>query len=33
MLRAGRILYYSSIPSDVPAASYDHTVPNRPCWT
>jgi hypothetical protein len=28
MLRAGRILYYSSIPSDVPAASYDHTVPN-----
>jgi hypothetical protein len=24
-LRAGNILYYSSIPSDVPAAAYDHT--------
>jgi Flp pilus assembly protein TadG len=27
-LRAGNILYYSSIPSDVPAAAYDHTQPN-----
>ena len=27
-LRAGNILYYSSIPADVPAAAYDHTQPN-----
>lgn len=27
-LRSGNILYYSSIPTDVPAASYDHTVLN-----
>ena len=27
-LRAGNILYYSSIPSDVPAAAYDPTQPN-----
>ena len=27
-LRAGHILYYSAIPTDVPAAAYDHTQPN-----
>ncbi|HEX4144683.1 MAG TPA: pilus assembly protein TadG-related protein [Pirellulales bacterium] len=27
-LRSGNILYYSSIPTDVPASSYDHTVAN-----
>jgi Flp pilus assembly protein TadG len=27
-LRSGNILYYSAIPTDVPAASYDHTVLN-----
>ena len=27
-MRSGNILYYSSIPTDVPAASYNHTVPN-----
>ncbi|HWA98345.1 MAG TPA: pilus assembly protein TadG-related protein [Pirellulales bacterium] len=27
-LRAGNILYYSSIPPDVPASAYDHTQPN-----
>ena len=27
-MRAGNILYYSSIPADVPAAAYDHTQPN-----
>jgi hypothetical protein len=27
-LRSGNILYYSAIPTDVPAASYDHTVAN-----
>jgi len=27
-LRAGRILYYDSIPDDVPAQAYDHTVNN-----
>ncbi len=27
-LRSGNILYYSAIPSDVPAACYDHTVLN-----
>ena len=27
-LRSGNILYYSSIPTDVPAASYNHTVLN-----
>jgi hypothetical protein len=28
MLRAGRILYYDQVPSDVPAAAYNHTNPN-----
>ncbi|HLN32096.1 MAG TPA: pilus assembly protein TadG-related protein [Gemmataceae bacterium] len=28
-LRAGNILYYSQIPSDVPATAYDHTQLNR----
>jgi len=28
MLRAGRILYYDQIPSDVPASAYDHSQPN-----
>ena len=28
MLRAGRVSYYSYIPSDVPAAAYDHSQPN-----
>ena len=28
MLRAGRMLYYDSIPTDVPAAAYDHSQPN-----
>jgi hypothetical protein len=28
MLRAGRILYYSAIPTDVPAAAYNHTQAN-----
>jgi Flp pilus assembly protein TadG len=28
-LRAGNILYYDQIPSDVPASAYDHTQPNR----
>jgi hypothetical protein len=28
-LRAGNILYYSQIPTDVPASAYDHTQPNR----
>jgi hypothetical protein len=28
-LRAGNILYYDSIPNDVPASAYDHTQPNR----
>ncbi len=28
MLRAGHILYYNSIPTDVPSAAYDHTQPN-----
>jgi Flp pilus assembly protein TadG len=28
-LRAGNVLYYSSIPTDVPAASYDHTKLNN----
>src|SRR5581483_10425471 len=28
-LRAGNILYYSAIPTDVPASAYDHTQPNR----
>jgi Flp pilus assembly protein TadG len=28
-LRAGNILYYDSIPTDVPAAAYDYTQPNR----
>ncbi len=28
LLRAGHVLYYSSIPTDVPAAAYDHTQPN-----
>ena len=27
-LRSGNILYYSSIPTDVPASAYDHTTPN-----
>jgi Flp pilus assembly protein TadG len=27
-LRGGRILYYSAIPTDVPAAAYDHSQPN-----
>ncbi|HEX4128642.1 MAG TPA: pilus assembly protein TadG-related protein [Pirellulales bacterium] len=27
-LRAGNILYYSTIPTDVPATAYDHTQPN-----
>ncbi len=27
-LRAGNVLYYSSIPTDVPASAYDHTQPN-----
>ena len=27
-LRGGRIMYYSAIPTDVPAAAYDHTQPN-----
>jgi hypothetical protein len=29
MLRAGNILYYDQIPSDVPSSAYDHTQPNR----
>ena len=28
MLRGGRICYYSSIPTDVPASAYDHSQPN-----
>jgi Flp pilus assembly protein TadG len=28
VLRAGSILYYDQIPSDVPASAYDHTQPN-----
>ena len=24
-LRAGKVLYYSAIPTDVPASAYDHT--------
>jgi Flp pilus assembly protein TadG len=28
-LRAGNVLYYDQIPSDVPASAYDHTQPNR----
>ena len=27
-LRAGKVLYYSSIPTDVPASAYDHTQSN-----
>ncbi len=27
-LRAGNVLYYNQIPSDVPASAYDHTQPN-----
>jgi Flp pilus assembly protein TadG len=27
-LRAGNILYYSAIPTDVPSSAYDHTQPN-----
>src|SRR5439155_10603827 len=27
-LRAGRILYYDAVPTDVPAAAYDHTQKN-----
>lgn len=27
-LRAGRILYYSAIPSDVPTSAYDHSIDN-----
>jgi Flp pilus assembly protein TadG len=28
MLQAGRLVFYSSIPTDVPAAAYDHSQPN-----
>ena len=28
MLQAGRVVFYSSIPADVPAAAYDHSQPN-----
>lgn len=28
MLQAGHIVYYSSIPADVPASAYDHSQPN-----
>ncbi|HEV3445887.1 MAG TPA: pilus assembly protein TadG-related protein [Gemmataceae bacterium] len=28
-LRAGNILYYTSIPNDIQASAYDHTQPNR----
>ncbi|HLJ94740.1 MAG TPA: TadE/TadG family type IV pilus assembly protein [Gemmataceae bacterium] len=29
ILRAGNLLYYDSIPNDVPSSAYDHTQPNR----
>src|SRR5207245_1285116 len=29
LMRAGNILYYDSIPDDVPASAYDHTQPNN----